>query len=93
MAANESLAANFCALKTGYRHLDSARLYNSECPSGESIRQSGIARSEVFMTSKVFQGGYAETKAAVADSLKDSDRKSTRLNSSHQCLSRMPSSA
>ena len=72
MAANESLAANFCALKTGYRHLDSARLYNSECPCGESIRQSGIARSEVFMTSKVFQGGYAETKAAVADSLKDS---------------------
>jgi diketogulonate reductase-like aldo/keto reductase len=71
MAPDESLAANVCALKTGYRHLDSARLYHSEGPCGESIWQSAIVRSEIFMTSKVFQGGYTETKAAVADSLKD----------------------
>jgi diketogulonate reductase-like aldo/keto reductase len=72
MAAEESFAANVCALTSGYRHLDSARLYGSEGPCGESIRQSAIPRSEIFVTSKVSQGGYAETRAAVADSLKDS---------------------
>jgi diketogulonate reductase-like aldo/keto reductase len=72
MAAEESVTANICALKTGYRHLDSARMYGSEGPCGESIRLSAIPRSEVFVTSKVFQGGYEKTKVAVADSLRDS---------------------
>lgn len=71
MDAGNSTAANVHALKTGYRHLDSARAYGSEGPCGESIRQSKLPRSEVFVTSKVYQGGYDNTKQAVADSLKE----------------------
>lgn len=41
------------ALKTGYRHVDSAVVYRNEEPCGEAIRKSGIPREEIFYTSKV----------------------------------------
>ncbi len=43
------------ALQTGYRHLDTASLYNNEQQVGEGLRHSGIARSEVFVTTKVWK--------------------------------------
>lgn len=41
------------ALKTGYRHIDSAQFYANEKEMGESVRQSGLSRSEVFLTTKI----------------------------------------
>lgn len=41
------------ALKTGYRHIDSAQYYANEKEMGEAVRQSGLSRSEVFLTTKV----------------------------------------
>ena len=41
------------ALKIGYRHIDSAQDYKNECGVGEAIRNSGIPREEIFVTSKV----------------------------------------
>lgn len=41
------------ALKIGYRHIDTAQAYGNERGVGEAIRTSGIARSEIFLTSKV----------------------------------------
>ena len=42
-----------CALETGYRHIDTAEAYNNEEFVGKAIADSGIARSEIFITTKV----------------------------------------
>jgi diketogulonate reductase-like aldo/keto reductase len=41
------------ALKSGYRHIDTARKYGTEGAVGEAIRASGVPRSEIFLTTKV----------------------------------------
>ncbi|KIW19092.1 hypothetical protein PV08_03384 [Exophiala spinifera] len=41
------------AFKTGYRHVDSARMYRNEQPCADAIRASGLRREDVFFTSKV----------------------------------------
>jgi 2,5-diketo-D-gluconate reductase B len=41
------------ALKAGYRHIDTARKYGTERAVGEAIRDSGVSRGEIFLTTKV----------------------------------------
>lgn len=41
------------AIDLGYRHIDTAQAYGNERGVGEGVRKSGIARSEIFITSKV----------------------------------------
>jgi 2,5-diketo-D-gluconate reductase B len=43
------------ALKLGYRHIDTASMYGNEDAVGEGMRASGVAREEVFLTTKVWQ--------------------------------------
>ncbi|KAI0824063.1 Aldo/keto reductase [Trametes gibbosa] len=68
---DECAPACLAALKVGYRHIDSARFYKNEAQVGLAIRQSGIPREDIFVTSKVFHVdyGYESTLAAVQDSL------------------------
>lgn len=42
------------AIQAGYRHIDTARMYGNEREVGEGIRRSGIPRSEIFVTSKIW---------------------------------------
>lgn len=42
------------ALELGYRHLDSAQMYENEAAVGKAIRHSGIDRAELFITTKVW---------------------------------------
>ncbi|WFF42578.1 2,5-didehydrogluconate reductase DkgB [Salinicola endophyticus] len=42
------------ALDLGYRHLDSAQMYGNEAAVGKAVRQSGIAREELFITTKIW---------------------------------------
>ncbi len=42
------------ALDAGYRHIDTAAIYRNEASVGEAIRKSGIDRSEIFVTSKLW---------------------------------------
>ena len=44
------------ALEVGYRHIDTAEMYQNEKGVGEGIRNSGIAREDVFVTSKLNNG-------------------------------------
>ena len=44
------------ALESGFRHIDSAEAYNNEEGTGAAIKNSGIARDEIFITTKVFPG-------------------------------------
>jgi len=41
------------AFRSGYRHVDSARVYRNEQPCADAIRKSGLKREEIFFTSKV----------------------------------------
>lgn len=41
------------ALKLGYRHIDGAAAYGNEKEIGEGIRNSGLPREEIFVTSKL----------------------------------------
>tara|TARA_Y100000310_G_scaffold335961_1_gene419293 strand:- start:137 stop:934 length:798 start_codon:yes stop_codon:yes gene_type:complete len=43
------------ALQTGYRHIDTAEIYQNEEAVGQAIKQSNIPRSEIFITSKAWQ--------------------------------------
>lgn len=54
------------ALRLGYRHIDTAAYYNNEADVGEAVRQSGIARSELFVTSKVWNCDHGFDKTLYA---------------------------
>ncbi|HOV58768.1 MAG TPA: aldo/keto reductase [Rhodanobacteraceae bacterium] len=54
----ETTAAVLDALKTGYRHIDTAAAYGNEREVGAAIRGSGIARDEVFIETKVWISDY-----------------------------------
>lgn len=54
------------ALECGYRHIDTAAAYGNEESVGKAVKESGIDRSEIFVTSKVWntERGYDKTLAA-----------------------------
>lgn len=51
------------ALRAGYRLIDTAQAYKNERAVGEGIRQSGIARSELFVTTKLWFTAFEEDAA------------------------------
>jgi 2,5-diketo-D-gluconate reductase A len=53
---HETAAAVRTALEIGYRHIDTAEMYQNEKGVGDGIRDSGIDRSEVYITSKLNNG-------------------------------------
>lgn len=61
------------AVKAGYRHIDTAAVYGNECSTGKGIRQCGVKRSELFVTSKVWntERGYDTTLRAFEKSMAD----------------------
>ena len=67
----ETEAAVATALATGYRHIDTAKLYENEDEVGTAIAKSGVPRDEVFVTTKVWNSdqGYDTTLAAFDKSL------------------------
>lgn len=50
------------ALKNGYRHIDTAHAYQNERGVGAALRESGISRSEVWVTSKLWPSEYGDGK-------------------------------
>ena len=46
------------ALQAGYRHIDTAAAYFNEAEVGRAVRDSGIPRSEIFVTSKLWIQDY-----------------------------------
>ncbi|SFT63460.1 2,5-diketo-D-gluconate reductase A [Geodermatophilus amargosae] len=51
------------ALEVGYRHIDTAEMYGNEKEVGQAVRESGIDRSEVFVTSKLNNGFHRRDDA------------------------------
>jgi len=60
------------ALDSGYRHIDTASIYNNEKEVGNALRQHDIPREEIFVVSKVWNNdqGYDSTIKAYHESLK-----------------------
>lgn len=58
------------ALQTGYRSVDTAAIYRNEAGVGEGLRASGLPRSELFVTTKLWNDSHARAPQALEDSLR-----------------------
>lgn len=65
-AGNATKQACLDALKMGYRHIDTAHAYQNERSVGEAVRESGIPREEIWVTSKLWPHEYGEGKTMAA---------------------------
>lgn len=61
------------ALQRGFRHVDTAQMYQNEADVGVAIRASGVPRDEIFVTTKVWVGNYTRRLflASVDESLRN----------------------
>lgn len=58
------------ALEVGYRHIDTATVYENEEEVGKAVRDSGIPREEIFITSKLWLSQFGDPQKGVERSLK-----------------------
>lgn len=58
------------ALDLGYRHIDTAAFYGNEDSVGKAIRESGVPREEVFVTTKLWNSHHGDPERAVNGSLR-----------------------
>jgi diketogulonate reductase-like aldo/keto reductase len=58
------------ALAAGYRHIDTATMYGNEADAGRAVADSGLARDEVFLTTKLPSGRAGHERATLAASLR-----------------------
>ncbi|KIX04925.1 uncharacterized protein Z518_05796 [Rhinocladiella mackenziei CBS 650.93] len=63
------------ALKVGYRHIDTARIYGTEPSVAKGIKRSGVPRSDIFITTKLWNNSHHpdDVEKACDASLKDLD--------------------
>lgn len=59
-------AACMEAFRAGYRHIDTAHAYQNERGVGEAVKESGIPREEIWITTKLWPSEYGEGKTAAA---------------------------
>lgn len=71
MEDHEAYSASALALKHGYRLIDTAQFYENEAGVGRAVKESGLSREEIFVTSKVWNDdqGYESTLKSFAGSL------------------------
>lgn len=74
------------ALKNGYRLIDTANVYMNEKAVGRAIKKSGVDRTEIYITSKLWptEYPYEQAKAAINDTLKRLGTKYVDLMLLHQ---------
>ncbi|MFI5425810.1 aldo/keto reductase [Aeromicrobium sp. UC242_57] len=63
---DETKAATLTAFEVGYRHIDTAQMYGNEKGVGEALAESGLARDDVFITSKLNNSFHAHDDALAA---------------------------
>ena len=57
------------ALDVGYRHIDTATMYGNEAEVGRALRDSGLDRREVFITTKLAPGRFGKERETITESL------------------------
>jgi 2,5-diketo-D-gluconate reductase A len=58
------------ALEVGYRHIDTATMYRNESEVGQAIRDSGLDRADVFVTTKLPPSNAGRARATIEESLR-----------------------
>jgi 2,5-diketo-D-gluconate reductase A len=58
------------ALRTGYRHVDTATMYANEAEVGRAVRESGLPRSDLFLTTKLRSGDAGREREVLTASLR-----------------------
>lgn len=68
MQPSDEICEQSCltALKAGYRHIDTAHAYNDEAGVGRAVKESGIPREDIWITSKLWPTEYGEGKTLEA---------------------------
>jgi len=66
------------AIKLGFRHIDTAQIYGNEAEVGQAIRKSGVARGDIFLTTKVWVDKFRH-----ADFVKSVDESLSKLRTDH----------
>lgn len=61
------------ALQGGYRHIDTALNYANECEVGQGIRDSGVSRDQIWVTTKLDNPWHHRVREGFEKSLKDLD--------------------
>ncbi len=69
MSVSEAKQAVLHALRAGYRHIDTAALYGNERGVGEAIKESGIPREEIFVTTKLWYENHFQAEKELEKSL------------------------
>lgn len=69
-SGNDCVEAVSFALQNGYRHIDTAAHYGCEKEVGQGIRESGIPREDIFLTTKVWNFDHKNVRGAFEDSMK-----------------------
>jgi 2,5-diketo-D-gluconate reductase A len=62
----DTKAVTLTAFEVGYRHIDTAEMYGNEKGVGEAVRESGLKREEIFVTSKLNNSFHAHDAAMKA---------------------------
>lgn len=69
VSPEEVVPAVSSALQSGYRHIDTAAIYGNEEGVGKAIKESGIPRDELFVTTKLWNNRHDDARAALEESL------------------------
>jgi 2,5-diketo-D-gluconate reductase A len=71
LSGKEAYEAVRTALDVGYRHIDTATMYGNEAEIGRAVRDSGLDRGEVFITTKLPQGNAGKERETIERSLRE----------------------
>jgi 2,5-diketo-D-gluconate reductase A len=70
LRGEQARASVIAALHAGYRHIDTATMYGNEAEIGQALRDSGIDRAEVFVTTKIRPSDASRARSVLDDSLR-----------------------
>jgi 2,5-diketo-D-gluconate reductase B len=70
LTGHEAIKAVEYAIGIGYRHIDTAQFYNNEEEVGKAVRNSGIGRNNLFITTKIFPSEFRNLIKATEESLR-----------------------
>jgi len=74
LKGNDAYQMVLRALQNGYRHIDTAKLYGNEQDVGRAIKDSGVKREEIFITTKIWKDDLKNENRMIK-SVKNSLRK------------------
>jgi 2,5-diketo-D-gluconate reductase A len=70
LRGSQAYEATRYALQVGYRHIDTATMYGNETEVGRAIRDSGVPREEIFLTTKLPPSNAGRERATITASLR-----------------------